>query len=128
MKVLTAPIWIVFVVSLIFGGPAASLAGGFPFCAGGSAPQLAHLFQRLAAELGDRIGQPAECEHPEAATGDVQQRTSTGLLYWRKTTNTQTFNDGAAHWALRGTQLLQWTTNEADPPPTALVSEARPTS
>ena len=128
MKALTASIWIAFVILLSFSGPAAGLADEFPFCAGGGAPQVAQPFQVLAAQLGDRIGQPAECEHPEAATGDVQQRTSTGLLYWRKSTNTPTFTDGAVHWALRGSQLLQWTTTEADPPQTALVSEAQPMS
>src|SRR5689334_12561296 len=109
-------------VLLSFGGPESALAEQFPFCSSDGAPQVGDGFQTLTAQLGNRIGVPAECQHAEATTGDIQQHTSTGLLYWRKSTNTPSFTDGAEHWAIRGTQILHWTLPDADPPPNAQVS------
>src|SRR5438128_6192367 len=64
---------------------------------------------------------PSNAKHPDGTTGDVQQHTSTGLLYWRKSTNIPTFINGAEHWALRDTQALHWATDKVDPPEDAQV-------
>jgi PH (Pleckstrin Homology) domain-containing protein len=106
----------------VWSAPSIALADPSPFCNGEAAPTLDQAFAGLATLLADRAGTPKECSHTEQASGDLQQATSGGLFYLRKSTNTPTFTDGADHWALRGTQSLHWTTSEADPPSSAEVS------
>src|SRR4051794_5827865 len=79
-------------------------------------PRLAPAFSDLASQLGARVGSPTECEHTDPASGDMQQSTTTGLLYLRRSTNLPIFTDGGEHWALRSGQLLDWTTSDVDPP------------
>src|SRR5690348_2609275 len=94
-------------------------------CSAGQ-PRLAPAFADLAARLGSRVGDATECEHTDTASGDLQQSTSQGLLYLRKSTNTPTFTDGGEHWALRSGQLLDWTSSEVDPPTSAQVVASTP--
>jgi len=94
-------------------------------CSAGQ-PRLAPAFTDLASQLGSRVGDATECEHTDAASGDLQQSTSHGLLYLRQSTNTPTFTDGGEHWALRSGQLLDWTSAEVDPPASAQVIASTP--
>jgi Bacterial PH domain len=121
VKALALATQVVVLVSLTFGGPWPAHAQPYPFCTVDGAPKLGEGFRALAAQLSDRVGVAVECEHPDGTTGDVQQHTSTGLLYWRKSTNIPTFTDSAEHWALRDTQVLHWTTDNVDPPADAQV-------
>lgn len=89
-----------------------------PFCAPGQAPQFVFGFKALSDELGEIMGEPLECEHAEAATGDAHQQTSKGLSFYRKSTNTPTFTNGWEHWALTAEGLVYWTGSSIDPPGT----------
>lgn len=66
--------------------------------------------------LATRWVNPLECEHTEPSTGDAHQATTTGLSFYRKSTNTPTFTDGYHHWALIAEGLAYWTGSSIDPP------------
>jgi hypothetical protein len=105
-------------VALILIAPVTALAQ--PQCSADQ-PRLAPQFGDLVTRLGSRTGNVTECEHTDAASGDLQQSTSTGLLYLRQASNTPTFTDGGEHWALRTDQLVEWSTDDVDPPASAQV-------
>lgn len=66
--------------------------------AGASAPFEFNLgFRTLAAQIPQVAGQPLEAEH-YGANGDSLQRTSTGLMVWRKADNWTAFTDGTRTW------------------------------
>ncbi len=92
-----------------------------PYCNRGQTPRFQFGFAALKAAIGAPMGEPVECEHTEVATGDAHQRTTTGLSFYRKNTNTPTFTNGFEHWALTPRGLVYWTGDSIDPPP-----EARP--
>lgn len=105
-----------FVAALLLAlGPVAS-AQAAPFCAAGQAPQFAFGLAALKSQLGATMGEPLECEHANSANGDTLQRTTTGLAYYRKATNTPSFTDGFRHWALTAGGLVTWTGTSVDPP------------
>jgi hypothetical protein len=90
---------------------------------GEEAPTFVLGFAFLKQQLGATMGVPLENEHGETATCDTQQRTTTGLAYWRCSTNTMTFAalpDGLVHWAWLG-QLVTWTGPSPDAPADATV-------
>jgi hypothetical protein len=95
-------------------------------CAAGEAPNFSGGFAALKARVGDGMGTAISCEFPDPnGTGDVQQRTTTGLAYWRKSTNTPTFTNGSNHWAETPNGFVTWAGASADPPqafPDVLVS------
>ena len=97
-----------------------------PFCGPGEAPGFAFGFAALAEQLGGRMGQPQECEHPDLASGDVLQKTTTGVAVYRWCTNTPTFTMGAEHWALVPDGLAHWSEPSADP--TAELPQVQPSS
>jgi hypothetical protein len=67
-----------------------------------SPPPPACRFQAGFAEVrdlvGDLIGDCVENERTEATTGDSQQRTTRGLLVWRKSDGLVAFTDGGRSW------------------------------
>ncbi|MBV9325379.1 MAG: hypothetical protein JO352_16525 [Chloroflexi bacterium] len=82
-------------------------------------------FAQLKAQLGPIMGDPTEDEHGNPDNCDTQQQTTTGLAYWRCSSNMLTFAalpDGAMHWASApsGSGLVEWTGTQ-DPPPDALT-------
>lgn len=87
-----------------------------PFCRPGVQPSFVFGFRALADAIGDTMGEPLECEHANPENGDTLQRTTTGLAFYRKATNTPTFTDGFRHWALTTAGLVFWTGLEVDPP------------
>ena len=99
------------------GRPATAAKG----CGVGTTPAFGGGFATLQTRLGgDVVGSPTSCEFPDpSGTGDVLQQTSTGLAFWRKSSNTPTFTNGNQHWALALGGLVQWTGSSIDPPPTA---------
>jgi hypothetical protein len=110
----------VLALALLVGQPApAALAQAAPFCAAGTSPSFSQGFAALKASLGDAMGDPLECEHTDSSSGDVLQQTSTGLAFWRKSTNTPTFTDGYHKWALTSRGLVAWEGSANDPPNTA---------
>lgn len=92
------------------------------FCSPGRVPQFVFGFADLRTMLGDVMGQPATCEFPDPnGTGDVHQRTTSGLAFWRKDTNTPTFTNGSEHWASTPAGWVYWTGTSIDP-----VADAQP--
>jgi len=87
-----------------------------PYCGPGDVPAFAFGFAALSDLLGQRMGRPLECEHPDIATGDLFQKTTTGLAVYRWCTNLPMFVSGAEHWALTADGPLYWTGPSADPP------------
>lgn len=76
-------------------------------------------FADFRARIGDVMGDPVENEHGNPANCDTQQLTTTGLAFWRCSTNTMTFAafpDGLRHWAVVDGQVVEWTGPSADPP------------
>jgi hypothetical protein len=112
--------------ALAIGGFAAALlplgatAQGAPFCSGGQTPTFQAGFASLSQQLGERMGDPVECEHPDADTGDTLQRTTGGLAFYRKSTNTPSFTNGTDHWAMLPKGLGHWVGSSIDPPQTTL--------
>jgi hypothetical protein len=82
-------------------------------------------FADLYGHLADWMGDAATCEFADPnATGDVHQRTTTGLAFWRKSTNTPTFTNGNEHWALTGRDMVYWTGSSIDPASDAIAFDA----
>jgi hypothetical protein len=89
-----------------------------PFCSPGQAPAFANGMAQLKQAIGDVMGTPVECEHPDSAAGDTVQQTTTGLAAYSRQTNTVTFTDGWRHWALTPNGAVRWEGTDAQPPAT----------
>jgi hypothetical protein len=106
----------VLAVTLLGAAPSVS-AQGASECLAGQAPRFVFGFADLKTQLGDAMGEPVTCEFSDpGGTGDVHQRTTTGLAFWRKSTNTPTFTNGFEHWATTPTGPVTWTGASIDPP------------
>jgi hypothetical protein len=90
-----------------------------PHCAADTEPHFQLGFAALEARLGDIMGEPIECEQGNPDNGDTVQRTTTGLAYYRRSTNTLAFTDGERHWALGAADVLTWQGDAVDPPASA---------
>ncbi|HEX8969548.1 MAG TPA: hypothetical protein VF937_16815 [Chloroflexota bacterium] len=89
-------------------------------------PTFLYGFAALKARLGDKMGDPLECEHSIHVSGDTRQLTTTGYAYYRKFPNEPAFTNGYDHWALTQTGLVYWAGDVIDPPGTAVpVSASR---
>jgi hypothetical protein len=86
-----------------------------------SAPRFVLAMARLMDRLGADMGAPTECEHVVDAAGDTEQKTTTGLAYYRANTNTAVFTNGVEHWALTADGLAHWTSDDLEPPPNAEI-------
>jgi hypothetical protein len=85
-------------------------------------PTFVFGFAALHDKLGAVMGHPTSCEYADPnGTGDTEQNTTTGLAFWRSSTNTPTFTDGVTHWALTPHGDVTWVGPEVDPPPDARV-------
>jgi hypothetical protein len=105
----------------------AALAQGTAHCQPGQTPQFVFGFADLKAQLGEAMGSAVSCEYADPnGTGDTLQDTSTGLAFWRKSTNVPTFTDGATHWALTDSGLVTWTGASIDPPQVAVAPPSPP--
>ena len=82
-------------------------------------PGFVHGAATLKAALGQRMGEALECERGVNAAGDTEQRTTTGLVYYRSATNAVVFTNGWDHWGLAANGVVHWTGDEVDPPPRA---------
>ena len=97
--------------------PLPAAAQGNTFCPAGQSPHYNAGFADLKAHIGDAMGDPLTCEYPDPnGTGDIHQDTTTGLAFWRKSTNTPTFTDGFNHWGLTTQGWVTWTGSSVDPP------------
>src|ERR1043165_5921888 len=99
---------------LVLAPPAAAQPA--PACGADQMPGFVFGFAGLSAWLGDTMGTAVTCEYADRnGTGDTEQNTSAGLAFWRKSTNTPTFTDGATHWALTPSGQVTWTGTSIDP-------------
>ncbi|HEY0583349.1 MAG TPA: hypothetical protein VGE94_14285, partial [Chloroflexota bacterium] len=81
---------------LTLGPSAVSSAQPAPHCGASSPPVYVFGFANLKTRLGSAMGDPVSCEYADPnGTGDTLQDTTAGLAFWRKSTNTPTFTDGA---------------------------------
>ena len=69
----------------------------FPLTAFADTVQFRLGFKALADQIPDIVGQPLETEH-YGPNGDSIQRTTTGLMAWRKADNWTAFTNGATTW------------------------------
>jgi len=111
-------------LGLVFGAAGESVAQGTPFCTSGQSPTFSLGFGALKSQLGDIMGAPVECEHANQQNGDALQQTTTGLSFYRKSTNTPTFTNGTDHWAMTLTGLVTWQGDSVDPPGLVGTDEA----
>jgi len=88
-------------------------------CPPGRSPGFVLGFANLRDQVGDAMGNPVECERANPDNGDTLQQTTTGLAFYRKSTNTPTFTTGPEHWALTPEGTVYWTGNSIDPSPDA---------
>jgi hypothetical protein len=86
-----------------------------PFCDSGQQPRFLLGFGALKTAVGEPMGEPVECEHTNPDTGDVQQRTTTGLAYYRPSLNLAMFTNGEEHWAVTDEGLVRWSGDSAVP-------------
>lgn len=86
-----------------------------------AAPRFVLAMAGLKARLGAEMGAPSECERVVDASGDTEQKTTTGLAYYRAKVNTPVFTNGVEHWALTSDGLVHWTSDELEPPAGAEV-------
>jgi hypothetical protein len=113
-----------FLVAALALFPASSVAAQTAQgCQPGEVPHFTFGFADLKAEIGDAMGDPVTCEFSDpTGTGDVHQRTTTGLAFWRNSTNTPTFTNGFDHWANTPDGWVTWTGASVDPPISAVAS------
>jgi hypothetical protein len=89
-------------------------------------PRFASGMPTLKSALGDTMGEPQECEHAVDDQGNTQQKTSTGLAYYRHELNVACFTTGWDHWAWTPRGLVTWTGESIDPPPDAALAIPSP--
>ncbi|MCY3801632.1 MAG: YHYH domain-containing protein [Chloroflexi bacterium] len=111
----TPPLWRPHIVTTVTTTPTPAPHAA-PYCAPGQEPEFMFGFAFLRSLLGDVMGDPLECEHANPENGDTLQQTTTGLSFYRKSTNTPTFTDGWNHWAWTTHGLVTWTGDAIDPP------------
>jgi hypothetical protein len=92
-------------------------------------PEFLGGFAFLEQQLGAIMGLPLEPEHASPDSCDTEQRTTTGLAYWRCATNTLSFvassADGVVHWAWLD-HLVTWRGEGVDPPADAVSVASAP--
>jgi hypothetical protein len=86
-----------------------------------SAPRFVHGMADLKALVGADMGDPLECERIVDAEGNTEQRTTTGLAYYRANSNIAVFTDGETHWAVTPHGGVHWTSDAVEPPPDAVT-------
>ncbi len=64
-----------------------------------TSPQFRDGFKAIADQIPDVVGQPLE-EEQIAPNGDILQRTTRGLMVWRKADRWNSFTDGSFTWIL----------------------------
>jgi hypothetical protein len=84
-------------------------------------PRFVHAMADLRARLGADMGAPTDCERVVDSNGDTEQKTTTGLAYYRVEINSAVFTNGVDHWALTTDGLVHWTGDDVTPPAGAEV-------
>jgi hypothetical protein len=87
----------------------------------GVQPRFVRGLANLKSALGTIMGDALECERVVNEQGDTQQKTTTGLAYYRKQLNAACFTTGWEHWSLVDRGLVHWASLNVDPPAEAAV-------
>jgi hypothetical protein len=86
-------------------------------CAPGVSARFVLGFAELKTRFGETMGEPLTCEFADPnGSGDMHQLTTSGLAFWRKSTNAPTFTNGSQHWGRTATGRVEWTGTSTDPP------------
>jgi WD40 repeat protein len=96
--------------------PTVAVAQPAPFCQADETPSFQYGFATLAEQLGPTMGDPVECAHVDAASGDTLQETTMGLARYRAIRNVPTFSAGLERWGLTEDGLVTWSGERLDPP------------
>ena len=112
--------------TLALATPRVAAAQIAPYCQPGQPPQFVFGFAALRQLIGGAMGDPIECEHANPANGDALQKTTTGLAFYRTSTNAPTFTDGLNHWALTTAGVVTWTGDSVEPPSTMRLATPAP--
>ncbi|MGE5619519.1 MAG: hypothetical protein ACM3US_09705 [Sphingomonadaceae bacterium] len=123
MKRLLLSVLLAATAILAIGGAALAQAG----------PEFRFGFKALAEQIPAVVGQPLEDEHG-VANGDVIQRTTRGLMVWRKADRWTTFTDGATTWILgpfglqsrSNGELFPWEQPSVGPAPQPVAEQPAP--
>lgn len=81
-----------------------------------SSPRFVHGTATLKAAVGASLGEPLECERVVDAQGNTEQKTTTGLAYYRAQDNIAAFTNGFDHWAMTPAGAVHWTSDDLEPP------------
>ena len=81
--------------------PAAEPDAGAPRCARPRGRASWAAWPRSRLTLGASMGEPLECERAIDDQGNTQQKTTTGLAYYRSKLNIACFTTGWDHWGTR---------------------------
>ena len=88
-----------------------------------SAPVFGGGLASLKAAIGERMGEPLECERVVDSDGNTQQGTTHGLAYYRRKARVACFTTGWDHWAVRSDRrVVFWTGDGIEPPPSASIA------
>ena len=104
------------VSATLFGSPGLAAAQLAPYCQTPAPPAFEGRLAELKGAIGAVMGDAMECAHVDNVSGDLVQRTSTGLAYVRTSTGVPTFTDGSHHWAIAPMGLVEWDGASPDPP------------
>lgn len=88
MKRLASALWVALVVTVMVAGGVSAQ----------TAPEFKLGFKALAEQIPHIVGEPLENERHNPANGDSLQRTTKGLMVWRKADNWTAFTDGHRTW------------------------------
>ncbi len=116
MRRLDATLAVGVTLTIALLGFAGTTAADPASCGPGQQPSFVFGFATLKEEVGEAMGEPLECEHANPGNGDALQRTTTGLAFYRRSTNTPTFTNGSEHWALTPEGVVYWVGEAIDPP------------
>jgi hypothetical protein len=83
-------------------------------------PVFGYGFDQLKARIGALMGDPVECAYPDLQTGDLIQRTTTGLATHparanNLTADLTTFTDGWRHWMMTPDGAIYWEGDSPEP-------------
>jgi hypothetical protein len=107
MRRLVGPLAIVGLLLLVPQSGVSAQVG--PHCQSGQGPQFGLEFASLRQQVGPPMGEPLECEHTEPSSGDVVQRTTTGVAVSSATTGMVIFTTSYDHWGLTPSGIEHWT-------------------
>jgi hypothetical protein len=114
-------------VGLLGGTTASADTPAGDQCSPGETPHFSGDFARLNLVLADWQGAPTTCEFEDPpGSGDIVQRTTTGVAYRAHATGVSAFTTGVDHWALSDNGVVYWNGADAAVPDDAQPANPNP--